>query len=77
MIRKLKLFTDTVGCYRALPLEEMLVGTNEFGVRSAGNISHGTMRENALTGRSSAAGPHLKAARCVVEGREDADKEDV
>ncbi len=40
-------------------------------------LSIGTMRENALTGHSSAAGPDLEAARWMVEGREDTDKEGV
>ncbi len=35
------------------------------------------MLENALTDHSSAAGPDLGAARLVVEGREDTDREGV
>ncbi len=40
-------------------------------------LNLGTMRENALTDPSAAAGSDLEAARWVVEGREDTDKEGV
>ncbi len=57
-----------------LLLEKKLVGANGFGGKFSGKLSLDIARENALTGRSSSAGPDREPARCVAEAREDADE---
>ncbi len=59
----------------ALSLEKKLVRANGFGGESWRNFSLGNVRESALCGRSSSAGPHGEAAHWVVEAREDVEME--
>ncbi len=75
MIRRHKLFTNVVGCYMALPLEKKLVRANGFGGKASGDFSLGGVRESALAGRSSSAGPHRVAAHWGVEARSDFEME--
>ncbi len=60
----------------ALPLEKKSVRANRFGGKGIGDFSLGSVRESALAGRSSSAGPHREAAHWVVEAREDIEMEE-
>ncbi len=59
----------------ALSLKKKWVRANGFGGKASGDFSLGSVRESALAGRSSAAGPHREEAHWVVEAREDVEME--